>query len=202
MIIAGLTGSVATGKSLATGFFSRLGAMIIDADIIAHDVVKQGHPAWQDIVDTFGRAILQPDGEIDRKALGRIIFNDPARKQQLNRIVHPRVFAEISEQLSAIGNDAGQKDAVVILDVPLLFETNMNRDMTDIIVVYALPDIQLERLMRRDSINEADARARINSQMPVEQKRQMADFVIDNSGTIEQTETQVEEIYNILKDKA
>lgn len=202
MIIAGLTGSVATGKSLAADFFSRRGAIIIDADLIAHDVVQQGYPAWQDIVDAFGTHILQPDGEIDRKHLGRIIFNDPRQKERLNRIVHPRVFEEISRQLAAISSDIDKKDAVVLLDVPLLFETLMNRDISDIVVVYAPPDIQLKRLMDRDNIDETDAMARINAQMPVAEKREMADFVIDNSGTIEQTESQVNTVYKILKDKA
>ncbi len=202
MILAGVTGSVATGKSLAADFFSSNGAILIDADIIAHDVVKQGRAAWREIVDTLGDNILQPDGEIDRKELGQIIFNDPAQKQHLNRIVHPRVFEEITSRLAALTNDTGKKDAVVLLDVPLLFETNMSRDISDIIVVYVPPDIQLERLMKRDNINEKEAMARINAQMPVEEKREMANFVIDNSGSVEQSGSQVDAIYSSLKDKA
>ncbi|MDY6824788.1 MAG: dephospho-CoA kinase [Thermodesulfobacteriota bacterium] len=202
MIIAGLTGSVATGKSFAAKCFSRRGAIIIDADLIAHEVVEQGRPAWQEIVDTFGRNILQTDGRIDRKRLGGIIFNAPDRKEQLNRIVHPRVFEEISRRLAAINGDETQKKAVVLLDVPLLFETGMDRDISDIIVVYTPPDIQLERLMQRDGINREDALARINAQMPVEEKRPLADFVIDNSGTIEETESQVDAIFATLKEKA
>ena len=179
-----------------------LGALVVDADAIAHEVVKKDSPAWKEIVDMFGREYLLPDGELNRRALGRIIFQDTIKKEQLNRIVHPRVFERISQSIVDIINASEAPDAVVILDVPLLYESGMHRDLSDILVVYATPAQQLERLMARDDLTEADARARIHSQLPIDEKRERADMVIDNSGAIEETMTQVDRIFDQLKSKA
>jgi dephospho-CoA kinase len=197
MIIAGLTGGIASGKSTVTGFFSDAGAWIIDADKIAREAAKQGTPGYDRIVAIFGRTILLPDGEIDRKRLGDIIFNDPGKKALLNGIVHPRVFERAAEMIKQIGIRA--PDAVVIMDVPLLLETGMQKNLAEVIVVYVPETIQLERLMRRDGIDEQAAMARIRSQMPIEQKRQQATIVIDNSGSLADSRRQVMAIFRRLE---
>lgn len=202
MIIVGLTGGIATGKSLVSHRLAELGALVVDADTIAHDVVKQGTPAWKEIVDMFGREFLLPNGELNRKALGRIIFHDAVKKEQLNRIVHPRVFERISQAIVEIINETEVPDAIVILDVPLLYESGMYRDISDIIVVYASPAQQLERLIARDNLTEVDARARIHAQLPIDGKKERADMVIDNSGTVEETIAQVDRLFVTLKEKA
>ncbi len=194
----GLTGSIATGKSTVSRMLAELGAIIIDADKIAFDAVLKGKPACCKIIDCFGECILQENGEIDRKALGDIIFNDPDKKQVLNNIVHPEVFCEMGRQI----DDAGKKPgAVIILDVPLLIESGMHRGMSDVILVYAPEDIQLERLMARDNIDRAAAMARIRSQMPIDEKKKYATIVIDNSLGVNETYAQVVKVFDMLKNR-
>jgi dephospho-CoA kinase len=202
MIIVGLTGGIATGKSLVASYLADHGAIIIDADKIAHDVVARGKPAWEEIVRTFGKEFLLPDGEIDRKALGKIIFADPARRNMLNHIVHPRVFEEISRAIAATIDAHGALDPVIILDVPLLFESKMDVELPEVIVVFAPVETQLKRLMARDNSPEEDALARIRSQLPITEKKDKADYVIDNSGSIDNTREQTAALFAILKAKA
>jgi dephospho-CoA kinase len=202
MFIAGLTGSIATGKSLVASSLAEHGAIIIDADKIAHDVVRKGKPAWEEIVREFGEEYLLDDGEINRKALGKTVFSDPARRDILNHIVHPRVFEEISRAIAAAVENHDAPDPVVILDVPLLFETKMDVDLPEVIVVFAPVEVQLERLMARDDLSEEDALARINAQIPVLEKKEKADYIIDNSGDMNDTLQQVDALYDILKAKA
>lgn len=194
----GLTGSIATGKSTVSRMLAELGAVIIDADKIAFDAVLKGKPACCKIIDYFGECILQENGEIDRKALGEIIFNNPDKKQVLNGIVHPEVFCEMARQI----DDAVKKPgAVIILDVPLLIESGMHKDMSDVILVYTPEDIQLERLMARDNIDRAAAMARIHSQMPVDEKKKYATIVIDNSLDVNETHVQAVKVFNMLKNR-
>jgi len=181
VIIAGLTGGIASGKSTVSGFLSDAGAQVIDADQIAREVVKPGTPGYDAILAFFGPTILMPGGEIDRKRLGEIIFNDPDKKARLDAIVHPLVFERSAERIAQIA--AQTPDAVVIMDIPLLFEAGMKSDLAEVIVVYVPEKLQLERLMNRDGIDEQAAMARIRSQMPIEEKRRRATVVIDNSGT-------------------
>ncbi len=202
MLIAGLTGGIATGKSLVAGRFTDNGAGIIDADKIAHDVVRPGRPAWQEIVDCFGRQYLLPDDTLDRKALGDAVFSDPDQKEKLNRIVHPRVFAEISRQIQKAMNASDAAGSVTILDVPLLFESGLQQNLAATIVVYTDPSTQLRRLMNRDNSSKEAALARINAQMPLDRKKALADFLIDNNGPVEKTWKQVDDIYATLKTKA
>lgn len=182
MIVAGLTGGIATGKSTVAAIFAEAGAQVVDADRIAREVVRKDSDAWNRIVAQFGRQVLQPNGEIDRGRLADIIFNDAGRKEALNRIVHPYVQAETARRLKAIARC--HPEAVVILDVPLLLEANMTEGLAEIIVVYAPEAVQLRRLMQRDRLTEAQARARIGSQMPIEEKKSRATVVIDNSSTL------------------
>ncbi|MGA6926867.1 MAG: dephospho-CoA kinase, partial [Desulfosarcina sp.] len=169
MVIAGLTGGIASGKSTVSGFLARAGALIIDADQIARKVVAPGMPAYRDILRCFDKQVRLPDGNIDRKRLGEIIFNDPDQKKRLDAIVHPRVFERIERAIARFEDH--EPDAVVILDIPLLLETQVDRDLAEVIVVYVPEALQLERLMRRDGIGTAAALARIRSQMPIEEKR-------------------------------
>jgi dephospho-CoA kinase len=180
--------------------FKKAGAIIIDADRIAREVVKKGMPAYGEIVAQFGTEVLLPDGEINRNMLGDIIFNDPHKKQLLNRIVHPHVNEEVNRQIKQ--TQKTHPNAVVVLDVPLLFEAGMHNNLSEIIVVYIPQDIQIQRLMKRDRISEANALARVQSQMPIEEKKQQATLVIDNSGTIENTRRQTLDIFKRLKDSA
>ncbi|MFW6332715.1 MAG: dephospho-CoA kinase [Thermodesulfobacteriota bacterium] len=197
MIIAGLTGGIASGKSTVSTFFQELGAVVIDADRIARKVVGKGLPAWRKIKDHYGREVLLPGGEIDREKLGRIVFHNSHQRAVLNRIVHPHVFEEMDNQVRRIHRR--HPDAVVIQDVPLLIESGMHTRMAKVILVYVPKPIQLQRLMNRDGVSETDARARISSQMDIEKKRHLADFVIDNGGTRQETREQTRAVYDALK---
>ncbi len=195
--VIGLTGGIATGKSTVAVILENAGAVIIDADRIARETVKKGLPAYREIVAHFGESVLLPDGEINRSALGDIIFNAPRKKQLLNKIVHPHVRKETHRQLQHIEHT--EPNAIVILDIPLLFEAEMDKDLSEVIVVYVPEQIQIKRLMKRDHLTRADARARIRSQLPVEEKKRRATIVIDNSGTREDTRKRTLEIYKRLK---
>jgi dephospho-CoA kinase len=200
MIVAGLTGGIGTGKSTVAAVFAEAGAVIIDADEIARDVVAKGRPAWCRIVAHFGRDVLLPDGDIDRKKLGAIIFNDARQKTHLDCIVHPHVMAETEQQLIEI--ERVQPQAVVILDVPLLIEAGMDRGLDEVIVVYSPEAVQLKRLMRRDRLTAAEGLSRIRSQMPIEEKKMRATVVIDNSASPAVTRKRVLEVFADLQRRA
>jgi dephospho-CoA kinase len=195
--VIGLTGGIATGKSTVSAILKNAGAVIIDADRIARRVVKKNLPAYRQILAHFGESVLLPDGEINRAALGNLIFNDSRKKQLLNSIVHPHVRKETDRRLRHIAKN--NPNALVILDIPLLLEAGMRKDLSEVIVVYAPEDIQIKRLMERDHISQEDALARIRSQMPIEKKKSLATMVIDNSGQIEDTRKQTLEILQRLK---
>ncbi len=197
MQVIGLTGGIATGKSTVSAILKKAGAVIIDADRIAREVVKKGLPAYREIVENFGEIVLLSNGEINRSVLGDLIFNDPRKKQLLNRIVHPHVRRETNRRLKDMENSS--PDTIAVLDIPLLFEAEMHKDLSEVIVVYAPEHIQIKRLMKRDNISEADAVARVRSQMPIEEKKNRATIVIDNSGTMEDTRKQTLEIFKTLK---
>ena len=196
MIVAGLTGGIATGKSTVAAIFQQAGARLIDADRIARDAVRRGAPAYAEILAHFGAGILLPGGAIDRKRLAAIIFSNPAQQRLLEGIVHPRVMEETTRQLERIRQE--QPGATVILDVPLLFESGMDCGLEEVIVVYAPEAVQIRRLMARDGLTEAEARARIRAQMPIESKKARATRVIDNSGDLENTRAQTMEVYRQL----
>jgi len=199
LVIAGLTGGIASGKSTVSAFFEDAGAVIVDADKIAREVVQKGQPAWQEIVSAFGPTILQPDGEINRILLGDIIFNDPAQKQILNRIVHPGVITETATRMAEI--EKNQPGVIVILDVPLLIESGMDKGLSDVIVVYVPESVQIRRLMARDALTQDQAMARIRSQMPIDEKKKRATIVIDNSGSREMTRHVSLRVFQKLREK-
>jgi dephospho-CoA kinase len=200
MFVAGLTGSIATGKSTVSGILKELGALIVDADRAAHEVVLPGTKAFNEIVRIFGKEILQESGEIDRERLGRIIFNDPAMRSILEEVVHPEVVHSMDEQISSI--NSAFPDAVVILDVPLLIETGMHKGLSEVIVVYCPEDMQITRLMIRDNISREEALAKVRSQISIEEKRRYASELIDNSASQDNTRKQVKNAYDRLKEKA
>ena len=196
MIMAGLTGGIATGKSTVSGMLARAGAKIIDADKIAREVVEPGTPAYNDILSFFGHSILLSDGSIDRKGLGDIIFNDLEKKKRLDAIVHPRVYQRTEALIADIS--VASPDSVIILDIPLLLETGMRKNLAEVIVVYVPEALQLQRLMARDQIDADAALARIRSQMPIEEKRRLASIVIDNSGSMADTRRQSLAVFDRL----
>jgi dephospho-CoA kinase len=200
MIIAALTGGIATGKSTVAAILKKAGAFIVDADHIARQVVAPGLPAWDEIRRCFGDPILTPDGSIDRPALGKIVFNDPDLRRRLESIVHPHVGEQIDFQIRQIAENS--PDAVVIMDIPLLFETGNIHGFSDIIVVYAPEQIQFERLVARDGLSPQEARARMASQMPMSEKIKKAGIVIDNSGTLAETQRQTLAAYTRLTTRA
>jgi dephospho-CoA kinase len=200
MLIAGLTGSIATGKSTVSAILKDLGAFIIDADKIARDVVAPGMRAWDEIVRVFGKDVLQKTGEIDRENLARIVFNDAVMRGKLEEIIHPEVMRVIDEEIRSIKTHSS--GAVVVLDVPLLIEVGMHERMDEVIVVYCSEDMQITRLMRRDNISREEALTKVRAQMPIEEKRRLATLLIDNSETVDETRKQVEEAYARLRTKA
>ena len=193
MKVIGLTGGIATGKSTVSRMLAEAGAHIIDTDQLAREVVEPGQPAWEAIVEHFGHAILLADGRIDRDRLGDIIFHDPAQKAVLDNIVHPAVFEAMARRLAQMEKQA--PDGVAILDIPLLFETGMERNLAEVILVYAPETAQRERLMRRNGLSAEAAAARISAQMPIAEKRRRASIVIDNSGDLEGTRVQVAQLW-------
>lgn len=190
LLTIGLTGGIASGKSTVAAMFRDLHIPVIDADEIAHRVTAIDGEAYQSIVETFGSDILDSNGAIDRRKLGAIVFHDEQKRKQLNAIVHPLVRKHMLQQKEQYAR-RGEKS--VVLDIPLLFESNLEHLVDRILVVYVDEQIQLRRLCERNGFSFEEAWARIKSQMPLEQKRKKADAVIDNNGTIEQTKRQLYE---------
>lgn len=193
MLIIGLTGGIASGKSLVARVFRDLGAHVIDADRIVHDLLAPDQPAWKEVLAHFGDRIRQPDNEIDRRKLGAIVFNDPAERAWLNSALHPRVFEAYMAQVKHLSER--QPDAVVVLDAALLVETGYHRKVDKLVVVYADEEQQLQRLMSRDGFTREQAIARVRSQMPLAEKRTHADYVVDNTGTREETEQRARDVF-------
>ena len=177
MIVVGLTGGVATGKSTVAKMFKQYGAVVIDADELARDVVKPGKPAWHAIVNTFGKTVLAPDRTINRRSLGAIVFGNQVKLRRLERIIHPRVTREQAK----LTRQAARNDpkAVVIYDVPLLFEVGIDKRVDKIIVVTADHETQIARLKKRNGLSRAEALRRIRSQMPLAKKIRRADYTIE-----------------------
>lgn len=195
MIIVGLTGGVGTGKSTVARLFRELGAYVIDWDELAREVVRPHSKAWTEIVDCFGQDILDSDSTINRRRLAEIVFSDPEKLGRLNSIVHPEVFKEdqrITAEIRSLDSDA-----VVIKDIPLLHEAASHMGFDKVIVVCASLGTRLQRLEER-GMSPDDARRRIKSQLPLEEKARSADFVIDNDGLLDDTRRQVEAIYSSL----
>jgi dephospho-CoA kinase len=193
----GLTGGIACGKSTVARFFRDLGAFIIDADRVGHELIEPGLAAYQEILQHFGEEILDPSGAIDRKKLGPKVFADPQQLRRLNAILHPRIIART--QVLAAEEHRRNPHAVVIYDAPLIFESGTAGIMRKVLVAWCRPEQQLERLMAKTDLSREEAERRIQAQMPVEEKRRRADYSIDCSGTLEQSRAQAEAIYPELR---
>ena len=196
MLIVGLTGGIASGKSLVARVFKDLGATVIDADRIVHELLEPDQDAWNEIIQYFGQDVQRADKTIDRRKLGAIVFNDPEKRSWLNACLHPRVFSVYTTQVAHIRMRT--PDALLFFDAALLIEAGYHRNVDRLIVVYAEPEQQVERLMARDGFTREEALLRIASQMPLSEKRLLADHVIDNSGSRERTEQQAREIFGQL----
>ena len=199
MKILGLTGGIASGKSTVSRILKDLGAIIIDADETAHSAIEPNKPAWRDIVSNFGQEILKPDMTINRERLGEIVFLDSEQLNLLNHITHPRIMESLKDDFQKI--KASSPDAIVVLEVPLLYETFMERMCDEVWVVWVDRETQLKRLMARNSYSEEEAIRRIDSQIPLDEKARRADVVIDNRGTIEETISSATKYYNAILTK-
>jgi dephospho-CoA kinase len=195
-MIMGLTGGIASGKSTVSALFVRKGAALVDADVIAREVMLPGHPVLAAAVQAFGDRILQPDGTLDRARLGEIVFRDPEARKILDNLTHPAIRREIKERMYALEQEDPQR--LIIVDIPLLYESQLDSLFEQIMVVYVPRRVQLARLMERNGMKLDQAENRLKSQMDIELKRRKADYVIDNSGDPESTERQVAGLWDRL----
>ncbi|MEK6656675.1 MAG: dephospho-CoA kinase [Nitrospirota bacterium] len=199
MILVGLTGGIASGKSAASKIFKKLGAYIIDADVLAREVVEPLKPAWKEIVRSFGKGVLNKDNSINRKKLAEIVFNNKKKRELLNSIVHPRVLKRAKE----IEKEIAKKDpeAVIIFDAALLIESVAYKKMDKNIVVYADEDVQVNRLIKRDGLTKDEAKKRIKAQMPLRQKVRFADYIIDGNKALNMVKKQAKAALGKLREK-
>jgi dephospho-CoA kinase len=190
--IIGLTGGIATGKSSVARFFQKKGALVIDADQLAREAVEPGSRGLAEVVAAFGSGVLTPDGRLDRKRLGALVFSDSARRSQLEGIVHPEI-RRLAEERIASAAEAGQR--VIFYMAPLLIEAGVTDRVGEVWVVTVRPEVQLERLVLRDGISREQAQRMVDSQMPLADKEKYGRVVIDNSGTPEETNRRLAEIW-------
>ncbi|WP_298039841.1 dephospho-CoA kinase [uncultured Desulfuromonas sp.] len=194
-MILGITGGIASGKSTVTDVFRSLGAAVVSADELSREVVRPGTPTLERIVQAFGPGILRSDGTLDRKALGEIVFSDPAMRERLNAITHPAIAARAEERLRSLVLEG---ERLIVYEAPLLFEAGAEKRVDEVLVVTVDEPTQLERLMARDGIGEAEARGRVAAQMPQAEKASRADFVIDNSGDRQAAAEEVKALFRRL----
>ncbi|MFP5203011.1 MULTISPECIES: dephospho-CoA kinase [Bacillus] len=192
-LVIGLTGGIASGKSTVSQMIKEQGIRVVDADVIAKEAVAKGTPALHQIVQTFGEDVLLPNGELNRQQLGAVIFSDEEKRKQLNAIVHPEVRKEMLKQRD---EGVSQQETFVVLDIPLLFESQLESLVDRIIVVYTTPELQLSRLMNRNDLSEEEALKRIHSQQSLEEKCKKADRVIENTQDLAFIRKQLQNILN------
>lgn len=189
-----ITGGIATGKSYVRRQFEALGVPTIDADVLAREVVAPGTPGLARVIERFGPAILGPDGSLDRRKLGDVVFSDPHARRDLEAIVHPEVRSAIDRWFASLDG----RHTLAIADIPLLYEVGRDRDFDAVIAVASDPATQLRRVIERDGVSEEHARQRIAAQLPIEEKIRRADYVIRTDGTFEETGRQVREVHRRL----
>ena len=197
MLKVGLTGSIAVGKSFVCSVLREHGCHVLDADLTAREVVAKGSAGFRSVVQHFGSKILTEFGDLDRKKLGAIVFADQEKRELLNSIIHPLVFESQDRWLKAV--ESNDPDGIAVVDAALMIESGGYKRFDKIIVVWCEPAIQLERLMLRDGLAGAEAKMRIESQMPQEEKKRLADFLIDTSGGFEETRSRTAEIVQQLR---
>jgi dephospho-CoA kinase len=196
MLRVGLTGGIASGKTTVGRMFVELGCHLLDADSIVRDLFRPGDPVHSAIVDAFGHPVIASDGSIDRTVLAEIVFHDAAAREQLNSLVHPAVIQRQKEWLDAL--EARDPNAVGIVEAALMIEVGTYKNYDKVIVVVCSPEEQRSRLRERSGLSEQQIDARIASQMPMEKKATFADYLIDNSGTLDETRKGVESVYKML----
>jgi dephospho-CoA kinase len=196
LILLGVTGGIATGKSTVTGMLEEMGARLIDFDVLSRVVVRPGKPAYEEIVSFFGKEVLLADKTLDRKKLKEIIFQDLEKLRKLERFTHPRIWDEFLLQIEGYARE--KEPFILQVAVTLLIETNMQSLFDHLLMVYVPAEVQLKRLIERDNISQELAGNIIRSQMSVEEKKGYCDLIVDNSGSLEQTRQQVEEIWRKL----
>ena len=198
MRVIGLTGGIASGVTLVAGMFRELGAVVIEADQVSREVVQPGTSTLRKIVEAFGPEVVAPDGTLDRRRLGQIVFEDPSARVRLNALTHPAIRRRIWERIADVRHD--DPEALVIVDIPLLLDTvgPETFDLDGVIVVTATPDLQITRTMKRDGLTREEAQRRVDAQRPVALKAAEADWVVDNTSTVAHTRSQVEALWKQL----
>ncbi len=193
----GLTGGVASGKSTVARMFEELGAKVIDADRIGHELLGSTQPPYNEIVRRFGKEVLDASGEIDRRRLGAIVFSDAAKLRELNAILHPRIIERVEAEAQRYR--AQDPRAVILVDAALIFEAGIGSRFEKLLVAWCPPEMQIERLMAKAGLSRKKAEQRVASQIPADEKRRRADYVIDCSGSPEDTRKQVERLFLELR---
>lgn len=196
MLKVGLTGGLASGKTFVARLLEKHGCHVVHADRIGHEVLSADGPAYPAVVEEFGCDILGADGQIDRKILGRLVFSDAERLAVLNSIIHPHVFRRQDEFFARVAAD--DPDGIAVVEAAIMIEAGSYKRYEKLLVTVCAPEQQIQRFIEREGGTEAEARARLDRQMPLEEKRKFADFVIDTSGSKEQTAERVEEVYHAL----
>jgi len=197
MVLVGLTGGIGSGKSVVARIFKDEGAYVIDLDELARRVVEPDKPAWRDVVAYFGTGILNPDRTVDRSALAEIVFSDPESRRALEGFTHPRIFEEQGAFIEAVKDQ--DPCSVVVIEVPLLFELSFQKKFDKIILVYASRDAQVRRARERDGFSKEEVDKRLRAQIPIEEKRSLSDYIIDNEGSLANTRDQVREVMRELR---
>jgi dephospho-CoA kinase len=196
-ILLGVTGGIASGKTTVARMLEQLGARLIDFDLLSRVVVEPGKPAWKDIIAYFGERVLLQDKTLDRKKIAEIVFRDSEKRKKLESFVHPRIYEEFRRFVKEY--DTKDFNIIIQVVVPLLLEGNLQHLFHKILLVYIPEEMQIERVMKRDRISREMALNMLRSQFPIEEKRSYADFIVDNSGSLEETKRQVEEVWEKLK---
>ena len=197
VLLLGVTGGIASGKTEVANMLKELGAPIIDFDVIARQVVEAGKPAWQEIVDYFGKQVVQEDDSLDRKKLSNIVFRDMEKRKKLESFTHPRISEEFVRQVNEIAEKT--PGAIIQVVIPLLIELNLQYKFHKLMVVYIPKELQIERLVERDGISKEEATNILKAQLPIEEKVGYADYVIHNERSLEETRRQVEDLWQTLK---
>lgn len=196
MLLIGLTGGIGSGKSTALRVFKKLGARVIDADVLARKAVEPGKPAWRDIKQRFGVGVFHKNGRLDRKKLAARVFNNKKALKELNAIVHPRVKAMEAELINGIKKS--DKKAVIVADAPMMIEAGFHRSKDVLVVMDSTEENQIKRTVKSGRLNRRQAKARIRAQMPTAQKKKFADYIIENNGTIAECRKNAQAVYRLI----
>jgi dephospho-CoA kinase len=200
VLAVGLTGGIASGQSTALRMFEKLGARVLEADTVAHALTRKNAAGWRAVVRAFGKGVLSPNGEIDRRKLGALVFKNPKARKKLEAILHPLILAEERKTLRRWAKKDGK--GIYVVNAALMFEAGSHVLYDAIVCVHAPQEIRIRRIMKRDGLSRAEAMRRIRAQMPLREKCRRADFTVDNSGPLARTERRVKEVWGELTRRA